>query len=174
MNWLEVLAVLGGGTVCALLFRRVRIPMWPITGGLVGGAAVHLVIGGTTVMPAFVSPAAQVMVGAAIGATIGPAIFRDFAKFLTPGTLAVVLVVGAGVALGFGLAATGLLPVGEAVLGMVPGGVGEMVAAAISLDMDAAVVAGMHLVRLLVVLWTMPLLIRFAGRLGGPRTSDPG
>lgn len=171
MNLLEVVLVLAGGAAAALLFRRLRLPMWPITGGLVGGTVAHLLIGGVTVMPSFLSPAAQVLVGAAIGATIGPEIFREFATFLTPGSVAVVLVVGGGVALGYGLYALGLLPVAEAVLGMVPGGVGEMVAAAISLHVDSAVVAGIHLVRLLVVIWTLPLLIRFARFLG---RSSPG
>ena len=174
MNWLEVVAVLAGGTGVALLFRRFRMPMWPITGGLVGASAVHLLIGGVTVMPGFLSPLAQVLVGAAIGASIGPTIFRDFATFLTPGLIAVVLVAGCGVGLGFALHLLGLLPVTEAVLGMVPGGVGEMVAAAISLDVDGAVVAGIHLVRLLVVMWTLPLLVRFARFLGRSAQSDDG
>ncbi|MGC5628264.1 AbrB family transcriptional regulator [Georgenia sp. Z1344] len=167
MNWLEVLAILGGGVAVAALFRLLRVPMWPISGGVVGAAAAHLVIGGTTVMPAPMSPVAQVLVGAAIGATIGPEIFKEFARLLTPGVIAVVLVVGLGVGLGFALHGLGLLPPAEAVLGMVPGGVGEMVAAVISLEVDSAVVAGMHLVRLLVVMWTLPLLVRFARYLGG-------
>ncbi|MGC5615481.1 AbrB family transcriptional regulator [Georgenia sp. Z1491] len=181
MNWLEVLAIIAGAIAVAAVFRLLRVPMWPITGGVVGAAAVHLVIGGTTTMPPFLSPTAQILVGAAIGATIGPDIFREFARFLTPGVIAVVLVVVVGVGLGFALYGFGLLPPAEAVLGMVPGGVGEMVAAAISLEVDSAVVAGMHLVRLLVVMWTLPLLVRFARHLGGPggthppaATPDPG
>jgi hypothetical protein len=172
MNWLEVVAILAAGTAAAAIFRRLRLPMWPITGGLVGATVAHLLIGGVTVMPGFFSPVAQVLVGAAIGASIGPSIFREFGTFLTPGLIAVVLVVGGGVALGFGLHVLGLLPLAEAVLGMVPGGVGEMVAAAISLDVDSAVVAGIHLVRLLVVMWTLPLLVRFARFLG--RSSSGG
>ncbi|MGO1561447.1 MAG: AbrB family transcriptional regulator [Actinomycetaceae bacterium] len=167
-NWLEVVLILAGAIAAATAFRLMRIPMWPISGGVVGAGAVHLVLGGTTTMPTLFSPTAQVLVGAAIGATIGPEIFREFARFLTPGIIAVLLVVGTGVGLGFGLHALGLLPPAEAVLGMVPGGVGEMVAAAISLDVDSAVVAGIHLVRLLVVMWTLPLLVRFARFLGRP------
>lgn len=167
-NWIEVVLLLAGAVAAAAFFRLLRVPMWPISGGVVGAGAVHLILGGTTAMPAVLSPTAQVLVGAAIGATIGPEIFREFAKFLTPGILSVLLVVGTGVGLGFGLHALGLLPPAEAVLGTVPGGVGEMVAAAISLEVDSAVVAGIHLVRLLVVMWTLPLLVRFARFLGRP------
>lgn len=51
---------------------------------------------------------------------------------------------------------------------MVPGGVGEMVAPATALDADSAVVAGMHVVRLLVVVSVTPLLVRWAGRWQDP------
>jgi uncharacterized protein len=53
------------------------------------------------------------------------------------------------------------LPAGT-LLGSVPGGVGEMVAVAAGLHADSALVAAMHLVRLVVVLLSLPLLRRWA------------
>ena len=54
----------------------------------------------------------------------------------------------------------------ESVFGMVPGGVGEMVAAVASIDGDSALVAGMHLVRLVVVVSVMGSLVRWFRRRG--------
>jgi uncharacterized membrane protein AbrB (regulator of aidB expression) len=55
----------------------------------------------------------------------------------------------------------------EAVFGMVPGGVGEMVAAVASMGGDSALVAGIHLVRLLVVVSVMGQLARWFQRRDG-------
>ena len=58
---------------------------------------------------------------------------------------------------------------------MVPGGVGEMVSAVASLGGDSALVAGMHLVRLLVVVTVMGALVRwFRRREGGASTDEEG
>ncbi|OEV30742.1 hypothetical protein AN219_09050, partial [Streptomyces nanshensis] len=62
------------------------------------------------------------------------------------------------------LAAGGVLGPAPALLGSIPGGVGEMVSAAAGLGADSGLVAGMHLIRLVVVLSALPLLLRWARR----------
>lgn len=64
------------------------------------------------------------------------------------------------------VAATATVDTATAVLGLVPGGAGEMVAAAAVLGADSAVVALMATVRLVLVLATVPLLLRLVVRLG--------
>jgi uncharacterized protein len=168
---LEMLVLLLGGAAGAGLARLLRLPMWPITGSIVGAAVVHAVVGGAVVVPAGWGLAGQALVGISVGSAISPHVLRHFRILAAPGTLAVTTIVALGLGGGAAIAATGQLAPTEAVLGMVPGGVGEMVAAATALDTDAAVVAGMHVVRLLVVVSVIPLLVRWAGR--WQRPPDP-
>jgi uncharacterized membrane protein AbrB (regulator of aidB expression) len=77
----------------------------------------------------------------------------------------VVLIVAVGAGIGAALTLGGALGPTPALLGSIPGGVGEMVAAAAGLGGDSGLVAGMHLIRLVVVLSALPLLLRWARRL---------
>lgn len=173
------LLLLGGG-LGAAAGRLVRLPMWPLTGALIGGAVVHIAAGGQLSVPTWWSTSAQVLVGAAVGATIVPGIGRQFRAVLLPGLVAVTSIIGVGVVCGLLIATTGRVDSVVAVFGMVPGGVGEMVAAATALNADSAVVAGMHVVRLLAVLSVLPVLVRVARWLargqgpGGPTEESGG
>lgn len=165
MNLLMLGAVMAGSVGAALLFRWVRLPLWPLTGGLVGAAAVNLGFGLEVQIPGGFALAAQLMIGTAIGATIGPDVFKQFARFLAPGTLAVVVVLGAGLLFGWSFAALGLLAPGESMFSLMPGGVAEMVAASIALGYDGAVVVGAHIIRLFAVIWSLPLFLWAAERI---------
>jgi len=91
---------------------------------------------------------------------------------VVPGVVAVVATVVAGI--GLGLAVWWIMSIGlvEAVFGMVPGGVGEMVAAVASLGGDSALVAGMHIIRLLVVVTVMGALVGWFRRRGEGEPAD--
>lgn len=158
MNLLALAAVMAGSLTAALLFRWVRLPMWPLTGGLVGAAAVNMGFGLEAEVPQVISLTAQLLIGTAIGAAVGPEILRQFARFLAPGTLAVVAVLSWGVLFGWLFGLWGLLAPAESMLALMPGGVGEMVAVAVALDLDGAVVIGAHMVRLFTVVWSLPLV----------------
>ena len=168
-----VAVLLLGGALGAGVGRLVRLPMWPLTGALVGGAVVHTAVGGEMSVPTWWSIVAQVLVGAAVGATIVPGIGRQFRAVLLPGLLAVASIIGVGVLCGLLIAATGRVSQVVAVFGMVPGGVGEMVAAATALNADSAVVAGMHVLRLVAVLSMLPVLVRVARWLARDRGTEP-
>lgn len=159
---LSLLAVVSGALVGASLARLARLPFWPLTGAIVGAALAHVVVGGDVSFPSWWSITAQILVGAAVGSSVAPGLFREFRMILAPGTLAVVSIISTGIAFGLAIAWLGLADPVTAVFGMVPGGVGEMVAAATVSEADPALVAGMHVVRLLVVLLSLPLLVRFA------------
>jgi uncharacterized protein len=168
-----VAVLLLGGALGAGVGRLVRLPMWPLTGALVGGAVVHTAVGGDMTVPTWWSIVAQVLVGAAVGATIVPGIGRQFRAVLLPGLLAVASIIGVGVLCGLLIAATGRVSPVVSVFGMVPGGVGEMVAAATALHADSAVVAGMHVLRLVAVLSMLPVLVRVARWLARDRGTEP-
>jgi membrane AbrB-like protein len=168
--------LLGLACAGAALGRLLRLPMWPVTGSVLGASAAPLLGLGGAAPPGWWSATGQILVGSGVGSMVG----RDFFASLrrTRGKLLVVVlpIIGVGAGAGVLFAATGLLPSTPALLGSVPGGVGEMVAAAAGLGGDSGLVAGMHLIRLVVVLLTLPwLLRRFRRRYGrsGGRSDGP-
>jgi tricarballylate dehydrogenase len=161
------LMLLAGGTAGAAVGRVLRLPLWPLTGALVGAGVVHLAIGNQAAFPSWSVFVAQVLVGSAVGARLGPTVLSEFRHVLAPGVLAVLVTVAAGMALGLALWSTQQVGLMEAVFGMVPGGVGEMVATVASLDGDSALVAGMHLVRLFVVVTVIEAAVRWFHRRSG-------
>lgn len=168
----DAVLLLASGVAGAGAGRLLRLPMWPLTGSILGAAAVHVLVGGTAVAPTWWSVVAQVLVGTAVGAAIAPGVLAEFRAVLLPGVLAVVSILGVGVLCGLAIAATGRVHLASAVFGMVPGGVGEMVAAATALRADGALVAGIHVTRLLVVLSVLPLLVRWARRWSPPGEAE--
>ncbi|AOS64476.1 AbrB family transcriptional regulator [Actinoalloteichus hymeniacidonis] len=164
---MTVLALLLAGAFGALLAKLGRIPLWPLIGGIAGAGAFHAITGTPENLPRAIEIAAQVVVGTVVGSALGPSLLRVFRSLLVPGLIAVVTILGVGVGLGVLLSYWGDVDQTVAVFGMVPGGVGELVAATTSLGGDSAVVAGMHLIRLVVLLTVLPLLIRFLDRRAG-------
>jgi uncharacterized protein len=157
-----VAVLLLGGAAGAALARPLRLPFWPLTGSIGGAAAVRLVSGGHVAVPAVGQAAAQVLVGTVVGVAVAPGVLREFRAVLLPGLPAVLAILGFGVGWGLLMGGNGAVDETAAVFGTVPGGVGEMMAAATAARADTAVVAAMHLVRLIVVLSCLPLLVRCA------------
>jgi membrane AbrB-like protein len=163
---LVLVALLTGGAAGAALGRLMRLPMWPLTGALIGAGAVHLAVGGGNAIPSWCVFTAQVLVGSTLGASLGPGVLREFREVMFPGLMTVLVTVVAGLGLGLGLWYSNGMGLVEALFGMVPGGVGEMVAAVASIGGDSALVAGMHLVRVLVVVSAMGAAVRWLQRRG--------
>jgi membrane AbrB-like protein len=161
---LQLGELLLGGVAGATIAKYLRLPVWQLSGSIAGAAVAHALAGGVWTVPRWWAVVAQVLIGSAVGSTVGRQVFRDFRKMALPGTVSVVAIVGLGTGLGVLLAVGGFLDPDVAVLGMVPGGVGEMVAAAAALGADSAVVAAMHVTRLLAILSLAPLLVRWVGR----------
>jgi membrane AbrB-like protein len=165
----ELLVLLAAGAAGAGIARVLKLPMWPITGALLGSAAANVIMSAEISLPFGLGFAAQVLVGTAVGASVLPGFAREIGKLIAPAATVVAFLVTAGIAAGVAMSRLGVLGQTEALLGMVPGGVGEMVAAASALSADSALVAGIHVIRLLLMIWTLPLLIRWASRWEPPQ-----
>lgn len=177
MTVVALLLLLASAGAGARLGRWLRLPMWPLTGAILGGLVLTLLWPGPIDVPGGWRVAAQVLVGTAVGAAIEKGVLREGLDLVVPGLLAVVSIIGIGVAGGLLIGGMHQLDHVSAVLGMVPGGVGEMVASATALHANVPVVASMHVVRLVISLAALPLMIRCVSRLtrragGGRRTGE--
>ena len=71
-----LVGLLAAGSVGAALGRLARLPLWPLTGALIGASALHLAIGGWGTIPGWLVLVAQVLVGSTLGARLGPSVPR--------------------------------------------------------------------------------------------------
>ncbi|OEU90792.1 hypothetical protein DB35_03860 [Streptomyces abyssalis] len=156
--------LLGLACAGAALGRLLRLPMWPVTGSILGAATAPLIGAGGAAPPGWWAVAGQLLVGCGVGSMVGRDFFASVRRVVVPGSVVALVIVAVGVAAGAALAAGGVLGPAPALLGSIPGGVGEMVSAAAGLGADSGLVAGMHLIRLVVVLSALPLLLRWARR----------
>ncbi|ASO21492.1 hypothetical protein FHR81_003133 [Actinoalloteichus hoggarensis] len=171
---MTVLGLVAAALLGALLAKLGRVPLWPLIGAIAGAGTFHALTGMPENLPRALEIGAQVVVGTVVGSALGPSLVRVLRSLLVPGLLAVLTILGVGVGLGVLLSHWGDVDETVAVFGMVPGGVGELVAATASLGGDSAVVAGMHLIRLVVLLTVLPLLIRWLDRGTGGEETGPG
>ena len=160
------LFVLGAtGVVGWLAGKAIRMPAAAIVGPMLASAAVHLAGVTSAAPPAEIVAAAQVGVGAAIGARFANTSVSFILKALRDSLgatliLVVITLLFAGVLdlwLGIGF--------GPLVLAYAPGGLAEMSLIAIALGSDAALVATHHIVRIImIVVLATPAFSRITGR----------
>lgn len=163
---LAILAVTG--VVGWLAARAMKIPAASIVGPMLASAGVHLAGWTSEPPPAEIVAAAQVAVGAAIGARFANTGLRFVLKALRDSIgVTVILVV-------ITLAFAGLLEAwlgigfGPLVLSYAPGGLAEMSLIAIALGSDAALVATHHIVRIImIVVAAAPAYALLTGRKPG-------
>jgi membrane AbrB-like protein len=112
--------------------------------------------------------AAQVFMGTSLGTQFRKEFLTRLLPLMLRATLVILFTTGTNAAIGVGLAYLLGYPVATMVLAMVPGGMAEMVLTAKLLDLDAMVVMGFQLLRIVMVLLlaelSYRLFIRFTGR----------
>ena len=170
---IQLLVLIASGTAGAAIGRLLKLPMWPITGALLGSAVANMIQSSAVTMPFGLSFFAQVLVGTAVGASVLPGFLKALGALILPAVVVVLALVVAGVSSAIVMSYFHLIDPAESLLGMVPGGVGEMVAASSALGADSALVAGIHVIRLLITLWTLPFLVRWASRWKRPGAPAP-
>lgn len=157
---MQVVAVTAAAIVGGVLFDRIRVPGGLLVGAMVGSAAVTL--GWTD--PAEVPPVAMAVFVGAVGILMGTMVTRErlraLAPLAVPALLSAAGLVVAGLAIATLLEAVGLAPP-AAVLATSPGALSVLIAAASEAGRGEAQVALFHVVRLVMVIVTIPLTTRF-------------
>lgn len=155
---LTLLAAAAGG----LLFARLHVPGGTIIGAMVGAAGYSLLAGGAQVtLPRPLITGAYIVIGAVIGSGITRGALRDLRPVAMPAVLSAVAIIAAGLVIALVLRTLGIAP-DAVVLATSPGALSAMTAVAAEQDSGAAVPI-FHTVRVVLVLSSLPLLLRLSG-----------
>ena len=148
--------------------RLARVPAAALVGPMVLSAAAHLTGLATASPPAELVAAAQVVVGAAVGARFAGLQLSHILVTvrLALGSTALFLVTAT--VLAWSLAGVLGVPVEALMLALAPGGLAEMALVALALGVDTAFVSTMHVCRIAMVVICAPVAFRLARR-AGPR-----
>jgi membrane AbrB-like protein len=144
------------------LLSRARSPnAWLMAPLFIAAAASHLgLIEGR--MPDLLLIAAQVVIGSALGAQFRPEFLTRLFSLLWASCLAVLFAAGAMAAFAAAVAWLAGYPVPTMVLAMAPAGIAEMVLTGKVLGLDATLIAGFQLMRIIIVLiWCRTALVLF-------------
>jgi membrane AbrB-like protein len=154
-----LLLTLAAASASGLVADRLHIPGGLILGAMLGSAGVTLLSGQAAAVPPVLRSGAFIVIGAAIGVTVTRAAVVSLGSVLAPAVLAGALVIVAGLGIAYLLRAMGMAPPGD-VLATSPGALSVMSAVAVEQGTGAVEVALFHLVRVVMVLVSLPLIIR--------------
>jgi membrane AbrB-like protein len=168
VSWTTFLIVLlvaaGGGYV----LWRLNTPNCWFLGALLISAVISMFGFASGRVPAPLLMAAQVFMGTSLGTQFRREFLGRLLPIMLAGSVVILFTTGMNALVGIGLAYAFGLPVATMVLATAPGGMAEMVVTAKLLGLDAPLVAGFQLLRIVLVLaWTDPsyrLLERFSGK----------
>jgi membrane AbrB-like protein len=151
--------VLVAATVGGVLLRLTGLQGGLALGAMLGAAAFTIIRGGEQIpVPPLAQDAALVVLGAVIGAGVTRTVLADLRQLLVPAVIAAVAIILAGVAIALALRWFGAAP-GDDVLATSPGALSAVIAIAVDRGVAPAEVALFHLVRLLMVLGTLPFVV---------------
>jgi membrane AbrB-like protein len=160
--WLPLLGLLAVSGLVATVLSRTRSPnAWLMAPLFIAAAASHLGwVEGR--MPDLLLIAAQVVIGSALGAQFRPEFLTRLLRLLLGSCLVVLFAAGAMAAFAAAIAWLFAYPVPTMVLAMAPAGIAEMVLTGKVLGLDATVIAGFQLMRIIIVLiWCRTALVLF-------------
>lgn len=157
----RTLLMLLSASAVGYVFVRLHVPGGTIVGAMVGAAGCSLILGGTSItLPRPLVSGAYVVIGTIIGAGITRDALRDLRAVAAPAVLSAVAIIAAGLTIALLLRALGIAP-DAVVLATSPGALSAMTALAAEQD-GGLVVPMFHTVRVVLVLLSMPLLLRLS------------
>ncbi len=164
---MDVVVALGAAVIGGLLLNQLNVPGGLIIGAMLGAAIATAGANLEATLPAPLEGAAFIGVGAAIGVLVTRDTLGAARSALLPGVIAAVLIIAAGLAIAFLLRRLGMAPPSE-FLATSPGGISAISAIAAEQKTGAVEVAVFHLIRVVLVLVSIPALIHFLTRPNEP------
>ena len=153
-----LLLVAVAATAGGLALQRLHVPGGLIFGAMVGAALVSATAREAVTIPGPVRAAAFLVVGASIGVGVTRDTVGALRPILLPALLSGALIIVAGLAIAYLLRVLGMAPPGD-VLATSPGALSVVSALAAEQRVGAVEVAVFHLVRVVMVLLSLPAIL---------------
>ena len=155
---MQLFVVLGAATVCGLAAERLNLPGGLIFGAMIGAAAVTVLRGtAVTIIPKAIENGSFIIIGAAVGALVNRDSIAAIKAVLLPAVLSGILIIIAGIAIAYLLRVMGIAPPDD-ILATSPGALSSVSAVAVERGVGPVEVAVFHLVRLILVILSLPAL----------------
>ena len=165
VDGLGLAALLGAAAAGGAALARLRIPNAWMLGPL--GVTVVLTLGEVSLsaIPTWLSNAAQLLLGCALGSSFERESLRTSPRFIGFVCLSVGFAMAASALAAWGLAWIGTVPVATMVLATAPGGMAEMCITAKVLQLGVPLVTAAHVTRVIILVTTTAPMFRLAKRL---------
>ncbi|MBA2426783.1 MAG: AbrB family transcriptional regulator [Actinobacteria bacterium] len=154
---MQLFVVLGAATVCGLAAERLNLPGGLIFGAMIGAAAVTVLRGTAVTIPKAIESGSFIIIGAAVGALVNRDSIAAIKAVLLPAVLSGILIIVAGIAIAYLLRVMGIAPPDD-ILATSPGALSSVSAVAVERGVGPVEVAVFHLVRLILVILSLPAL----------------
>ncbi len=159
-NHFDLLILLAGSVLLILIFDKIRVPAALLSGTLVASGALQIFEIASYKLPEQSINYCLLILGASVGCRFADKSINEVAKntfhSLIATALLVILGVIAALAAGY-FVDTNFLTL---LLSFCPGGIYEVAVIAIAFDLDPNFVAFHHIIRLLMILFTVPVILR--------------
>lgn len=151
------------------LSKWIRFPGAGVVTPMFSTAAIAILVA-DVIVPTWLRFAILVLMGSAIGCQVDRESLRAIRRLLVSATIASLAIMAVGVLAALLLRVLDLAPHGD-MLATSPGALSAIVAASLENDYDTPTIAVFHIVRLMLIVASVPLLIRLIAR---PTTTDDG
>jgi membrane AbrB-like protein len=152
--------LIAGGLLAAFLFRKWKVPAAEIMGGILVAAVCNPLFLHLDIYPRLWQPFATWIVGTGIGCRITKESLRAIRRYIPVCSLLTLLLLTTGFLLGGLLYIITPLDLPTALLGTSPGGLDAIILLAGDINAQVPLVATMHTVRQILIMLTMPFIIR--------------
>ncbi len=161
-----VLLFLAGGIPLAALFLSWKVPAAEILAGILFTALANPFVPALEGIPPQWQLFSMWIIGSAIGAQMSRQALSSMRRYILMSLILTFVLLGIGWILGWMLYVSGALDLRTALIGSCPGALEAMIILAGETGADVPMVAAMHTARLVVVMVTLPFLVRRAVRSG--------
>jgi membrane AbrB-like protein len=153
------LALLAVGSAGGLAGHAIGLPAGIVVGSLVTSGLYRLSGGDGGPWRARYGQVGRLLIGTVVGAAVGPDVLAPLKATLLPMLVLIILIIAAGLGLGWALSRFTSLDIPTGLLGSSPGGLPVMIGIADEMGADTTVVTAIHFSRYMTVLLAVPALI---------------
>ena len=163
-NHFNLIILLIGSIILILLFEKIKIPAALLSGTLVASGILQITEVATYKLPDESINFCLLILGASVGCRFADKTIKEIAKNSFHGLIATFLLVVLGILSAYIATFFVNNDFLTLVLSFCPGGIYEVAVIAIAFDLDPNFVAFHHIIRLLIILFLVPIILKFINK----------